>query len=109
MLSIDHNPPREHRGAIRFRPQLTLDGHRIRPQSSFFCRARMVPPETQVRVIRQHRTTASCLDGRNVVLWEVEPCDGHSAFVVEPWMLTAAPIRQVIDELKRLAEQGGGS
>ncbi|MEO0629778.1 MAG: hypothetical protein AAFY46_03505, partial [Planctomycetota bacterium] len=82
------NPPTEHRGAIKFRPDLTLDGERIRPGSALYCRARLVPPDVPVRVIRQHRTTASWLDGRSVVLWQVDPCDGHSAFVIEPRILT---------------------
>jgi hypothetical protein len=52
------------------------------------------------------RTDRSWLDGALVVLWEAEAeyaIDGHRV-VVEPWMLSAAPVGEVLERLR-----GGGA
>ncbi|HZW06487.1 MAG TPA: hypothetical protein VFF65_05135 [Phycisphaerales bacterium] len=92
-------------GRITFQAEQTIDGEQIRPGGLYYCRARLHPPLVRVRVTRQHRTTRSWLDGQLVALWEVVPedaKDGHRV-IVEPWMLSAAPVDEV---LRRLLQRG---
>ncbi|HZW08778.1 MAG TPA: hypothetical protein VFF69_02650 [Phycisphaerales bacterium] len=81
---------------------LTLDGERVRVGGVYYCRARLHPPFVRVRVVKQHRTTRSWLDGALVLLWEAEPedaRDGHRV-IVEPWMLSTAPVDEVLRRLQ---------
>ena len=62
-------------------------------------RVRCPPPDVRVRVTAQVRTEPSWLDGALVVLWEAEAEDGHR-IVVEPWMLSAVPVAEVLRRLR---------
>lgn len=89
-------------GRLTFQAARTIDGEQIKPGGVYYCRARMHPPLVRVRVTRQHRTTHSWLDGQLVALWEAEPedaADGHR-IIVEPWMLSSAPVAEVLRRLR---------
>ena len=90
------------RYGVPFHDDRTLDGEVVRVGGVYHCRARLHPPEVRVRVTGQVRTDRSWLDGALVVLWEAEAedtTDGHH-IVVEPWMLSAAPVEDVLRRLR---------
>lgn len=95
-------PPRPSAGTrygVPFHDDRTLDGEVVRVGGVYHCRARLHPPEVRVRVTGQVRTSTSWLDGALVVLWEAESEDGHRV-VVEPWMLSAAPVAEVLRRIR---------
>jgi hypothetical protein len=94
------------RYGVPFHDDRTLDGEVVRVGGVYHCRAQLHPPEVRVRVTGQVRTEPSWLDGALVVLWEAEAedaIDGHRV-VVEPWMLSVAPVGEVLRRLR-----GGGA
>lgn len=85
-----------------FHEDRTLDGEPVRVGGVYYCRSRLHPPAVRVRVTAQHRTTRSWLDGAFVLLWEAQPedaADGHRV-IVEPWMLSSAPVAEVLRRLR---------
>ena len=90
------------RYGVPFHEDRTLDGQPVKVGGVYYCRARLHPPLVRVRVTGQYKTSRSWLDGALVVLWEAEPedaRDGHHIFV-EPWMLSAAPVDEVLRMLR---------
>ena len=87
------------RYGVPFHDDRTLDGEVVRVGGVYHCRARLHPPEVRVLDTAQVRTEPSWLDGALVVLWEAEAEDGHR-IVVEPWMLSAVPVAEVLRRLR---------
>ena len=93
MRQIDVGP------TFRFPKDRTIDGVEIRTGRTFFCRARLWNPRVEVTAIKITTHTISAVTGQQVRLWEVEAPD-RSRFIVEPWMLSKIPIREVLERAK---------